>query len=278
MKTKTIINSLFVVATIGILISSCRKREEKDNDTGAASDNSLAEGTYNDVNNIADEASTGSLSSYLAPHDDGYKSVLSTCATVTIDTTVSPRLITVDFGATNCMCSDGRNRRGKVLVSYTGAYRDSASTHTITFDNYFVNDNQIMGSKTVTNNGHNAAGHLVYSVQVNGQIIKASGGGTITWTSNRVREWIAGESTPIWSDDSYLITGSANGTSAAGNSFTANITSPLRKNIGCRHFVSGTVALTPTGKATRYIDFGSGACDNQATVTINGNVYNITLH
>jgi len=278
MKTKTIINSLFVIVTIGILISSCRKKEEKDNDTSAAADNSLAEGTYNDVNNIADEASTGTLSSYLTPNNDGYKSILSTCATITIDTTTSPRLITVDFGTSNCLCSDGRNRRGKILVSYTGAYRDSASTHTITFDNYFVNDNQILGSKTVTNNGHNAAGHLVYSVQVNGQIIKASGGGTITWTSTRVREWIAGESTPTWLDDSYLITGSASGTSAAGNSFTANITSALRRNIGCRHFVSGTIALTPAGKVTRYIDFGSGACDNQATVTINGNVYNITLH
>lgn len=278
MKTKSIITALFVVTTISIITTSCRKKKDKDNDTSAAADNALAEITFNDVNNIADQASTGSLTSYLAGNNSDEKSVLSTCATITHDTISSPRILTIDFGTTNCMCNDGRNRRGKVIVSYTGAYRDSASTHTITFDNYFVNDNQILGSKTVTNNGHNAAGHLVYSVQVNGQIIKAGGGGTITWTSSRVREWIAGESTPIWSDDSYLITGSASGTSAAGNSFTANITSPLRKNIGCRHLVSGTIALTPAGKATRYIDFGSGACDNLATVTINGNVYNITLN
>ncbi len=278
MKTKKIINYLFVVAAIGITISSCRKKEEKDNDTSASSDNALAEITYNDVNNIADEASTGSLSSYLSTNDDADKSVLSTCATITHDTVSVPHLLTIDFGPTNCLCSDGRNRRGAINVSYTGRYRDSASTHTISFTNYFVNDNQILGTKTVTNNGHNAAGHLVYSVQVNGQIVKAGGGGTITWTSSRQREWIAGEGTPTWLDDSYLITGSASGTSATGNSFTASITSALRKNIGCRYLVSGTLALTPSGKATRYIDFGSGACDNQATVTINGNVYNITLY
>ncbi len=278
MKTKKIINYLFVVAAIGITISSCRKKEEKDNDTSASSDNALAEITFNDVNNIADEASTGSLTSYLAPNDGDYKSVLSTCATINNDTVSVPHLLTIDFGSTNCLCADGRNRRGIINVSYTGNYRDSASTHTISFTNYFVNDNQILGTKTVTNNGHNAAGHLVYSIQVNGQIIKASGGGTITWTSSRQREWIAGESTPAWNDDSYLITGSASGTSAAGRSFTAAITSALRKNIGCRYLVSGTLALTPSGRATRYIDFGSGACDNQATVTINGNVYNITLY
>ena len=55
------------------------------------------------------------------------------------------------------------------------------------------------------------------------------------------------------------------------------ITSALRKEIGCRHIVSGSLALTPSGKPTRYVDFGTGACDDQATVTINGNVYNITL-
>lgn len=279
MKTRTAIKYFMVVATIGMLFTSCRKKEdEKDTDTSSASDNALAEGTYNDVNNIADEAASGSLSSYLTPTQSDEKSIMSTCAIITNDTTVSPRLLTIDFGATNCMCSDGRNRRGKINVAYNGQYKDSASTHTITFTNYYVNDNQILGSKTVTNNGHNSSGNLTFSISVNGQIIKASGGGTITWTSTRTREWIQGELTPTWFDDVYLITGSANGTNAAGNSFSMAITSALRKEIGCRHIVSGQLTLTPSGKPTRYVDFGSGACDNQATVTINGNVYNITLY
>ena len=278
MKTRTAIKYFMVVATIGMLFTSCRKKEdEKDTDTSSASDNALAEGTYNDVNNIADEAASGSLSSYLTPTVSDEKSIMSTCATITNDTTVTPRLLTIDFGPTNCMCSDGRNRRGKINVSYNGQYKDSASTHTITFTNYYVNDNQILGTKTVTNNGHNSSGNLTFSISVNGQIIKASGGGTITWTSSRTREWIQGELTPIWSDDVYLITGSANGTNASGNSFSMAITSALRKEIGCRHIVSGQLTLTPSGKPTRYVDFGSGACDDQATVTINGNVYNITL-
>lgn len=279
MKTKNTFKYLMVMATVGILFTSCRKdQDERDTDTSAASDNALAEGTYNDVHNIADEAGSGTLTSYLGTVDTDNKSMLSTCATVTNDTTTTPRMLTIDFGTTNCLCNDGRYRRGKINVSYTGQYRDSASTHTITFTNYYVNDNQVLGTKTVTNNGHNAAGNLSYSVTVNGQIIKASGGGTITWTSARTREWIVGELTPAWSDDVYLITGSANGTSASGNSFTMAITTALRKEIGCRHLVSGSLTLTPSGKPTRYINFGSGACDNQATVTINGNIYNITLY
>jgi len=278
--TKNMFKYLMVAATVGMFFTSCRKdKDPKDSDTSAASDNALAEGTYNDVNNIADQASTGTMTSYLTPIETENKSsLLSTCATITNDTLVTPHILTIDFGASNCMCNDGRYRRGIINVSYSGHYRDSASTHTITFTNYYVNDNQILGTKTVTNNGHNAAGNLTYSVVVNGQIIKAGGGGTINWTSNRTREWILGESTPTWSDDVYLITGSANGTNASGNSYTMTITSALRREIGCHHFVSGTLTITPSGKPTRYVDFGAGACDNQATVTINGNVYNITLN
>ena len=83
-----------------------------------------------------------------------------------------------------------------------------------------------------------------------------------------------------WSDDVYSITGSASGTTSNGNTFSSVITSPVIRKmlIGCRrHFVQGKLEHTPGGKATRYIDFGNGACDDQATVIINGNTYTINL-
>lgn len=275
-----ILKYLIAAATIGIVFTSCKKEEEKDKDTNAAADHALSEGTFNDVNNISDEAANGNLSSYITSgsSDSGERGIVSSCATITHDTVSSPRVLTIDFGATNCVCGDGRSRRGIINVTYSGKYRDSLSTHTISFTNYFVNDHQVLGTKTVKNNGHNSSGNLTYSISVNGQIIKANGGGTITWTSDRTREWIAGENTLNWFDDVYLITGKANGKSASGSTFNAETTSALRKEIGYRHIVSGVLNLTPSGKATRIINFGNGTRDDQATVTINGNVYNITLH
>ncbi len=280
MKTKHFSKYLAFALVLGITFSSCRKKndEDTDKDTSSAADNALAEGTYTDVNSIADEASTGSLTTYYTANASDSRSMLTTCATITNDTIAVPHVLTIDFGTVNCTCGDGRDRRGKIIVTYSGHYKDSASTHTITFNSYFVNDNQIMGTKTVTNNGHNSAGHLTWSVVVNGSIVKASGGGTISWNSNRTREMITGELTPTWYDDVYLITGGANGTSASGNTFTIVITSALRKEIGCRHIVSGSLTVTPSGKATRYVDFGTGGCDSDATVTINGHVYNIHLY
>jgi hypothetical protein len=281
MKAKQFIfKGMLLAATSALLVTSCKKEKEEDpadNDTSVANDNSLAEGSFNDVSNISDEASEGSLSSYKMEGTDG---ILSGCAIITRDSInhSDPDSITIDFGTVNCLGLDNRNRRGKILIIYSGHYRDSASTHTTTFDNYYVNDNKIYGSKTVTNKGHNSAGNLNWDITVAGNIDLANGG-TITWNSTRNREMTAGESTPlIRSDDKYSITGSASGTSAKGTSYTMTITGALIRDMSCKkHFVQGTYDLVPSGKATRTVDFGTGSCDNVATVTIKGKTYTITL-
>lgn len=283
MKTKQVIfKSMLVIATSGLILTGCRKEKNEDNDTSGSSDNAYAEATFNDVNNIADEAGiSGSLSNYKTGQDLG-GILASSCATITLQNanTGNQDTLTIDFGPNNCQCADQRYRRGKVIVYYSGMYKDSASTHTITFSNYFVDDNQISGTKTVTNKGHITNGNLTFDVVVNGQIDLANNAGTITWSSNRTRVWTSGESTIFWNDDVYSISGSATGTDRNGKSFSATITTPLVRNmaLGCRrHFVSGVFDFVPQGKPTRTVDFGNGACDNVATVTINGKTYTVYM-
>jgi hypothetical protein len=283
-------NSALTVAGCVLFFASCKKDaltpdegtkafntavEEVDSQK-SSNDNSVAENTFADVNAIADQASlSNSLSTYRNADMGG---ILSACATVTRDSV--NHTITVDFGTTNCLCHDGKNRRGKILINHNGAYWAVGSVKTITFDNYFVNDNQVTGTKTVTNMGRNSANNLYYNIDVNGSVILDNSAGTITWTSQRVREWTAGEGTWTWLDDTYSITGSGSGTNAAGGNFTVAITSALIKKFGqgCKHFVSGTIEFTPANKPTRTVDFGNGTCDDDATVTVNGVTHNITLH
>lgn len=281
MKTKQLTFGLTLIAIVGSsLFSACKKKdnEEKDTDTVGAADHSFASSTVNDMTNISDEASKGhSISSFKTA--ESY-ALLSSCATITFDTLAAAKTITVNFGATNCTGNDGRDRRGAIIISFTGKYRDSLTVITVSPQNYFVDNNQVTGSKTITNKGHNALHHLVYDINANIQIIKANGAGTISWQSSRQREWTSGENTLAWNDDMYSITGSASGTTSNGNTFTSIITSPLIRNMsfGCRrHFTQGKLEHTPGGKATRYIDYGNGACDDLATVTINGTTYTITL-
>lgn len=274
-KIKTVVAVGILTTTLAL--SSCQK-EKNDLDLASDTNMALADESYNEVTNISDEAATTGSVSYKT---EDANSLLNGCATVTRDTVSVPHVTTIDFGTTGCTGADGKVRKGQIIVTYDGRYRDPGTTITITFNNYSVNDNQITGTKTIHNNGPNADGNLTFSVSASGQVVLASGAGTITWSCSRTREWIAGESTPNRDDDQFSVTGSASGTGVNGNQFTATILTPLVRVLapGCRrHFVSGSVLVQRTGKPDRTIDFGNGNCDNIAVVTINGTSHTITLH
>ncbi|MCB0395502.1 MAG: hypothetical protein KDD36_02535 [Flavobacteriales bacterium] len=263
---------LLMAAALGMAFVSCKK--ERDNDYSAANDNALAERSFSDIESISDQAADGNLTSYKDGLD---QSIMGKCATITHDTTTTPRSLVVDFGTVNCLCNDGRNRRGKIRVSYNGMYRDPGSTHSITPEDYYVNDYKIEGLKSVTNMGYNSSNHLYYNITVDGTVT-APDGKSATWKSDRVREWVEGESTLInWLDDVYLITGTASGTGANGNGYNAAVKTPLRVELSCRWITSGSFELTPDGKDPITGDYGNGNCDNQATVVFRGKTYNVTL-
>ncbi|PZF72361.1 hypothetical protein [Taibaiella soli] len=271
-----------VLITAGLFtFTACHKTSSDDDvkqidqEAGVASDQSTLEKNFSDVQSIADEAgTTGSADLRVL----GGGSVLGGCATVTRDTVSVPHTITVNFGTAPCLCQDGRYRSGEILVSYTGHYKDSGSVHSITFSNYFVDSNQVIGTKTVTNMGKNSSGQPYYDIQINGGVVLANNNGTISWTTTRTRTWVAGYNTPAWNDDVYNVTGSGSITRANGNVVTVDITSPLVVALACRWIEQGTVQVTLANGNTRVLDYGNGTCDALATYTVNGHTYNISLH
>jgi hypothetical protein len=261
-----------IVLLIGIVLFSCENLQ-LDDDTSFAVDNALVEAIFADEQNIADQSIDGKLSTYIPEIGE---SVLSNCASITLNLNTTPKTIVIDFGSTNCLCADNRYRKGKINLSFTGGYRDSGSVITHSFDDYHVNDYHVTGIKTVSNNGLNADGFLKYSIHVDAKIFKP-GGDSIVWKSNRTNTWIEGDTTLVWWDDVYLIEGDGEGITSTGLEYTLDITNALRKEIGYKHLVSGTLELTPENKATRVIDYGDGTRDDQATISINGVTFNITL-
>ena len=272
--------SILLLGCFLCTIYSCTKNNSSnnsDNETQSAADNSFAESVSDDVTTISTQSEDNGVTGSLGDSTYGY--LLSPCANISIDNISNPHRLIVDFGASNCLCLDGKYRRGKILVAYTGLYRDSGSTHTINFDNYFVNDYKVDGTQTVINNGANDAGNITFSIQVNSTITDTSGN-TLTYTSERTREWVAGETTDGllgWRDDVYSITGTASGTAFDGTQFTSNITSALIVALNCRWIEEGTIEFKPSGKLTRTIDYGNGGCDNKATVSIAGISFDILL-
>jgi hypothetical protein len=186
----------------------------------------------------------------------------------------------IDFGSTNCL-HNGKLRKGKINITYTGNYRDSLSVITTTFDNYHVNDKLIQGERIVTNQGGNNSGNLWFTIVVNNASITTTNG-TINWESNRIREWVNGQNTYNIDDDRYQITGSANGNGVNGNAFTMTILDPLNVDLGCLSsssciIKSGTAKISPTGYADRIINYGDSLCDCNVDVIINGTTYPLVI-
>ena len=270
MKKHIILRSFGVIAISAALlgaVSSCHKiAKTVAEDSTYATDFATAEKTFNDVQTVADQAAgtNGAMA---------FRTTTSSCATVTHSFNGTDSVITIDFGTTDCLCHDGSTRRGQIIVTYTGHYADSGSVHNMTFNNFYHNDNQVAGTKTVTNMGHNSLGQVYFNVAINCTITKPNGE-THTATWNRVRTWIT-QGTP----NVYQITGTGTLVRPNGRTVGVAITSPLVVSSDCRWIEAGTVVHTMPSGLTRTVNYGNTAsCDDQATVTLpNGTTNIITL-
>lgn len=276
MKRLNILMALAAILTGAMIVTSCQKEEELETkDTTIAKEDSFAQSVFERISDITDEAYNMS-SGHLKSTEDN-RLYLSACATVILDTTVMPHVLTIDFGDTNCLCLDFRYRRGKILVTFNGRYRHPGTTITTTFDEYYVNDNKVEGSTVVTNMGLNEDNNMYFTIEVIGVIYKANGGAVISWNSSREREWIQGFDTWNPWDDIYLITGDASVTLANLWTWEQEIINPLRVELACRFIVSGTVEIQRDDNPAWILDYGTGNCDNVATVIIDGVTYTIYL-
>jgi len=269
---------LIAFASFSILVTGCKKDNDIQlEDTTISQDDAYAEATFENISDMADEAYDIGTGNHLKSYP-GERMFLSECATVTLDTIGFPLELTIDFGEENCLCRDGKYRRGRIIITFTGRYREPGTVITHGFEDYYVNDNSVDGTKVVTNMGENDNGNLYYTIEVVGVVQRVEDGSTFSWNSSRVREWIQGSDTPNRWDDIYLITGTASGVRPNGLTWEREIINPLRVELACRFIVSGTIELRPEDRPVRLLDFGNGECDNIATVLINGVTYTIYLH
>lgn len=265
-----------------LLIVACGKR--KYDNSSAPKLNAMVENYFSEFSNMTDQAITGSMVFYKVGEVitnnsvDGkpiQESKADCNVIITLDTTGTNKTITIDWGTSNCTCNDGKSRRGKLVSTFTGSYFAQGTVITHTPVDYYVNDNKVEGTKTVTNMGPNSSGQIYYNVDVDG-IVTMSTGEVINYTSSRVRTFTNGYTTPsIFLDDEYAITLTSNATVSNGDSYEAHTTEALKVKVGCGYIKSGVLSITPSGKPERVIDYGDGTCDATFTITVNGRTYTI---
>ncbi|MEO6188915.1 MAG: hypothetical protein ABIO77_08725 [Ginsengibacter sp.] len=187
-----------------------------------------------------------------------------------------PKTITIDFGS-GCTGKDGKVRKGKIISIYTGPMFIPGSKCSTSFEDYFVDSFKIEGQNTIENTS--ATNEKEWKVTVtDGKITNMHSGAWEMWNSTKTHRQVEGNGTPRYPlDDIFHITGSTVATASNGNRWEALIVDPLVKKIGCHWITKGNIEISKNNIKAK-LDYGDGTCDNEATITINGVSYNITLH
>jgi hypothetical protein len=272
--------NLAILSLVALSLTSCLKNRLKKDQSALV--NYKIETAFDEMTNISDQAITGNMVYYksgqiiVAKPGQNIALEKADCSVIiTIDTTSSPKSVTVDYGSSNCTCNDGKTRRGKIVTTFTGQYIAPGTIITHTPVDYYVNDIKYEGTKTVQNMGLNSNSQPYFNVQIDGTATLESGE-VVDYTSTRVRTWSTGFNTLLNRfDDEYDITGTSEATFSNGGGYTGNTTSPIHIKVGCGFPVSGTLDITPTGKPVRQINYGDGTCDYSFTVTVSGYTFTI---
>ncbi len=185
-------------------------------------------------------------------------------ATVTTKDGGFPVSVSLDFGS-GCSSGDSIVRKGRINYAYSGPLFAGGTVVSVVFDHYYVNNYGLQGIYSITNTSTNDVPQFVS--QVTNGIFSYPDGTNFHYTSNKVVTMTEGLSTPYYFlDDVYSITGNSN-FSTGGNSLVSNITTPLVKSAICPSVSSGVISFVYNTKVKGTIDFGTGTCDNNATLT-----------
>lgn len=271
---RIVLNSAVVAAALIITFGSCKK-EEPDTETQSAVDNTICEDEFG--------KSVNTVNGY-AFQENGIKGnadILSGTPVVTVDPADTldgfPVTMTIDYGTGTVSTVDGKTRSGKIICVFSNRWHIVGSRAKVTFVDYISGGTSFScDSMTII---HSTANSFTQQVFKGGCSNPSWTGSALQWEGTRTITQTAGMETPFnHLDDVYSLTGNASGVSREGKAYTVVIAAPIVKRASCSWVESGKVEITPEGLAVRTIDYGSGTCDSQATITISGNTFSFTMN
>ncbi|MEJ0103415.1 MAG: hypothetical protein WDO19_13060 [Bacteroidota bacterium] len=283
-----------------LIIFSCKKEnsgvsavDQEDASLSAAESNAEAEFVFNDVfdnvmgvNNDVGMQGTGVFGRVMNANTEAERPL--NCYTVSITQLSSPALfplqIVIDFGG-GCEGKDGHIRKGKIIATYTGRLIVPGKSASVTFDGFYIDTIGVAGTELITNSA--SAGIRQFTIDITDARLNKPNGNYTAWNNHKVITQTAGLITPdLALDDAFTIEGTATGQLKKGDLLAAwqsEIETPLVKKFLCRWIIQGKIKTTLGASSANNqwvaeLDYGSGTCDKNATVIINGITHEISLH
>ena len=298
--SKSVLFILAVFLFTVLCTLSCKKEnsgasaaDEENASLSASESNAEAEFVFNDVfdnvmgvNNDVGMQGTGVFGRIMNGNTAGERPL--SCFMVTVTQLAAPNVfplqIIIDFGA-GCEGKDGHVRKGKIIATYSGRLIVPGKSAVVSFDGFYIDSIGVEGTETIANTA--IAGNRQFTIDVTNAKLSKLNGNYTAWNNHKVITQTDGLNTPDFAlDDVFTIEGNASGQLKKGDllaTWQSEIETPLIKKFLCRWIVQGKIkttlgASTANSKWVAELDYGSGACDGHASVTINGTTHEISLH
>lgn len=168
----------------------------------------------------------------------------------------------------NCVLNGTENVNGTLTVTYD--LEDQSGSFTASYDDFYIGDIKINGSRSFEFNSNTDSSALTFEV-TSDMIVEMEDGSIISDNGVRATTLFFGEVTTTFS-----ITGNWT-VLYEGNTYNVSVNNALTSAITCSYVSGGDMDLTKNG-LTVNVDFGDSTCDDLAILTYpNGVVEEITL-
>lgn len=284
MKKSIVLSFALVLLSSAVFLSGCKKFVHEN--IQAASNSTVAFTTMNDVF----EQLNAAVDSSLAMKTQANWMMNGTlCTNVSLDILGPgfPKTLTIDYGA-GCIGTDGIERSGMITAIFDGEMTDENTTVNVTFTDYVNGQYAVAGKDSITNIGTDGEGNPMFTETISDASF-TWGNQTILWQADLTRTWLEGDTTNFTTDtiggtlgleglndDVFGITGNASGNDSNTHPFSLEITSSLKLATACKYISEGIFTVSPTNFNDGEVDYGMGECDQQATLEVDGEVYNFT--
>jgi hypothetical protein len=266
--------TLSLLLVIGLLATACNPddiRAIAEEDVEMAEWDAMTEANFEEANQLGYEAMDEAFG---RSHRE--QGLINACATIAHDT--AARMLTLDFGS-GCVGPDGRTRAGQVIIDYSQRLWRPGASLTISLDSFYVDDHHVQGTLTHQNLASSLADTIAIQTTLIGGQVDWTDGSTSTRSYDRTRTWLRALNP---ANDQLWVEGTASGSRRDGSSYTSTIVAPKGYRRACRRqgigiASQGTVLLQRSGRPDVEVDYGSGACDREITLTVNGQTRVITL-
>ncbi|MBT6746267.1 MAG: hypothetical protein HOB26_06905 [Flavobacteriales bacterium] len=276
----SIVTFISLLVLVSIFSSQCRKSNRALEVKNAAPiDNATAVNIFNNVFKTV-HALAWENSLLNGPQDTIQSNATDNCIDSVLfsnSTDTFPSTVVIDYGTSASSCAGSYNTSGMLRAVFSGLYAVSGTVVTITFSNYEVDSIVVSGTMTIRNKGYNIDNNYIFNIAVENAKIEYDSI-NISWNCTRKYEWISGDITDDISDDKFEISGTSNGRTSNGNEFDVEIADNLLYSMNCNWITQGSIDMDlGTSLSPRIVDYGSGTCDENATVSYKNTTYELEM-